>query len=320
MGLKLYAAVFAVIMTGASGCERLAASRVAPLPQWVSEPPGSNANPIGAVALWSRCPSTQATFGLGLSQIGPRLASANAAFPVDHGASPGYSNVVAPLTQLYWSIAGDAFAPSPAKDPYESTVEYDARVAAIRSAKNDALHVRLMNQTYAVVVGAFRIEGMGEVKAFDPARPDAVAYNPNSGVLTPVREETFHSHTQPLQRIETVVKGQMNLATLEIRENHWERTYVIVENEDEVPFGSLPPMVTTDVQKRHPGLAFVVMGHLTGITQQKYVGYDSQFSGTRAESFERELQLVAEHVELRDVCSNEVLWHQRVTPREQATH
>jgi len=311
MRLLSCVAALVLVLGGVSGCERQADSKIASLPEWLSQPPGSDANPIGAVALWTRCPNTKEIFGLGLSEIAPHLASINAAFPAPPSNADyrereaGYPAVVAPLTQLYGTIAGNAFAPEPTKGAYESTADHDARVAALRLERNAALDARLKSQTYAITLGKFRIEGMGEVATFNPRWPDAVAYNANSGMLTPVRDDSFRwpaSDTKPLGRIETIVFGRMDPATLRITETRWERTRVVIENEKEVPLGPLPPMAVADIQKRHPGLTFVVVGRFTAISPE--------------ESDEQTLQIRAERIELRDICENEVLWQQVVAPGE----
>lgn len=308
MRLIPYAATLAVLLAGAVGCERQADSKLASLPQWLSQRPGSDANPIGAVAIWSRCPTTQEAFVLGLGQIAPYLASMNAAFPApspnaDHRErDAGYPAVVAPLTRLYEIIAFDAFTQPPAKSAYQSTADHDARTAAFRAEKRAALDARLKGQTYAITLGKFRIKGLEEVETFIPTSPDTVVYDPNSGMLTPVRDDSYRwpsSETKPLGRIETIVFGQMDSATLRITETRWERTRVVIENEKEVPLGPLPPMNVADIQKRHPGLAFVVVGHFTNLTPE--------------ENDERTLQIRAERIELRDICENEVLWRQTIT-------
>ncbi|WP_157678055.1 hypothetical protein [Brevundimonas diminuta] len=247
-------------------------------------------------------------FVLGLSQIAPDLANINAAFPAPpphadyREREAGYPAIVAPLTQLYETIAGDAFAPARTKGAYESTADYDARVAALRAEKNAALDDRLKNQTYAIILGNFRIEGMEEARPFSPNRPDTVAYDADSKILTPVRDAAYRwpsSETKPLGRIETIVFGQMDSATLRITETRWERTRVVIENEKEVPLGPLPSMNVAAIQKRHPGLAFVVVGHFTNLTPE--------------ENDERTLQIRAERIELRDICENDVLWRQVIT-------
>ncbi|WP_313517298.1 hypothetical protein [Brevundimonas sp.] len=206
------------------------------------------------------------------------------------------------MTQLYGTIAGSAFAPAPTKGAYESTADYDARVAALGAEKNAALDARLKNQAYAIILGNFRIEGMDEASPFSPSWPDAVAYDANSKILTPVRDDSFRwpkPDIKPLGRIERIVFGRMDPVTLRITETREERTRVVIENEKEVPLGPLPSLAVADIQKRHPGLAFVVVGHFTSITPE--------------ESDERTLQIRAERIELRDVCENEVLWQQTIT-------
>lgn len=316
-------ASLAALLGGVAGCERQADSKIASLPEWLSQRPGSDANPIGAVALWSRCPNTKEVFVLGLSQIVPHLASINAAFPAPspnadyREREAGYPAVVAPLTQLYGTISGNAFAPAPTKGVYESTADYDARVAAWRAEKNAALDARLKNQTYAIILGKFRIEGMEEASPFSPSWPDAVAYDANSKILTPVRDDSFRwpqPDIKPLGRIETIVFGQMDPATLRITETRWDSTRVVIENEKEVPLGPLPPMAVADIQKRHPGLAFVVVGRFASITPRKYNSIEPWDSGskTRKEYVDQELHMRVDRIELKDICSNEVLWNQDV--------
>lgn len=319
MRLIPYATTLAVLLAGAAGCERPVDPKLASLPQWLSQRPGSDANPIGAAAIWSRCPSTQEAFVLGLGQIAPYLASMNAAFPAPspnadyREREAGYPAVVAPLTQLSGTIAGNAFAPSPAKGAYESTADYDARAAAFRAERSAALDARLKGQTYAIVLGAFRIKGMEEVGTFIPTSPDAVAYDANSGILTPVRSQRWSEHGL-LGRFEEIVFGQMDPTTLRITETRWEHTRAVIENDKEVPLGSLPTMSAAEIQKRHSGLAFVVVGRFSSITPREYnsIALGEYGSKTRKEYADQELRMQVERIELKDICSNEVLWNQLV--------
>jgi hypothetical protein len=269
------------------------------LPTWMREAPGSYANPIGAITIWRQCSRNPDALGyLDIRELGQELAEINPAFPPSTSRSEtGYPAIVNPLARLHQALAGDAFSRLPGRETYESAADFEARREAVQLERNQALRGRIESKDYAFVLGYFEVTGMESIKLFDPRdrNSGSALYNRESNTVEPILISSI-GHGSFLGRVESLPMGRINYSTGSVEYTSRADTLLVVENEQSVRSAPFPHMSLEDIGARHRGLAFVALGSITDVKARD--------GGALSNA---ELRLVANVIELRDLCSGETL-------------